>query len=138
MEEWGMLVKVLISDLRVEGEEKRKSRNSRTKPIKLWTFFFLVNMKRESLLILRSRRRRRVLKTSSERNFNVYRDDIAITCSCGKKSKRFKINTAFGLSPEINKDSLGWKKKRSKKTHDMKKGLFDAIRHWGREFTKLN
>ena len=39
MEEWGMLGKVLISDSRVEGEEKRKSRNSRSKPIKLWTFF---------------------------------------------------------------------------------------------------
>ena len=130
-----MLGKALVSDSRVEGEEKRKSRKSRTKPIKLWTFF---NMKRESLSILRSIRSRRVLKTSSERNFNVYRDDIGITCSCGKKSKRFKINTAFGLFPEINKDSLGWKKKRSKKTHDMKKGLFDAIRHWGRKFTKLN
>ena len=39
---------------------------------------FLVNMKRESLLILRSRRRRRVLKISSVRNFNVYSNDIAI------------------------------------------------------------
>ena len=39
---------------------------------------FLVNMKRESLLILRSRRRRRVLKISSVRNFNVYRNNIAI------------------------------------------------------------
>ena len=39
---------------------------------------FLVNMKRESFLILRSRRRRRVLKISSVRNFKVYRNDIAI------------------------------------------------------------
>ena len=75
MEEWGILDKILFSDSRVEGEEKRKNRNSRSKPIKLWTFF---NMKRESLLILRSRRRRRVLKISSVRNFNVYRNNIAI------------------------------------------------------------
>ena len=41
MEEWGILGKALVSDSRVEGEEKRKSRKSRTKPIKLWTFFSL-------------------------------------------------------------------------------------------------
>ena len=39
MEEWWILGQALVRDSRVEDEEKRKSRKSRTKPIKLWTFF---------------------------------------------------------------------------------------------------
>ena len=40
MEEWGILGQALVSDSRVEGEEKRRRRKSRTKVISFWTFNF--------------------------------------------------------------------------------------------------
>ena len=51
-------------------------------------------------------------------------------CSCGRKRKRFKINTAPASGSRDKQGFIGTLKGReAKKTHDMKKGLFDAVRH---------